>query len=190
MVRDAVWSEPVSALICLFQPVFRGKNRLNPYSLIAGPAWRPVLRRQLLIFDGLENRRGTGQDQVLTFTTSGAILTSQHIQELVLDPNREETWEIAARLHTVLAYWGNRPDRIERLVDAACADQIALLIEEEPERRQELLEKFSRYPVVGDRTGREKDILYLEEAYQSGRVFLALIKETATGALNRPGIAG
>ena len=114
------------------------------------------------------------------------MITSK-IEEIVLDADRQEPWESAAELHTALCYWATNPKRFDRLVCAACADQVRVFIEEEPHRRHELIEKYGRYPVVGDRAERKNIIPNLEDAQRVGQIVLALVKETATGQLPEVG---
>ncbi|WP_221796219.1 hypothetical protein [Aquisediminimonas sediminicola] len=104
-------------------------------------------------------------------------------RELVLDTTRLEPWEIAAHLHIRLAYPSATAARTQRLIKSVCADRIAVMIEQNPESRSELLARFPTYNPRQVRTGREGIITNFEEAHRMGAAVLALVKEAATGEL-------
>ena len=98
---------------------------------------------------------------------------------LVLDTRQLEPFEIAAELHVRLAYPKATPKRYADLVRSACADQVAVFIEEEPKRKAEILARFPKYDPRENRIQRKYIIDRLEDAQRMGVVVLALIKGTA-----------
>lgn len=102
---------------------------------------------------------------------------------LLLDTRVRQPWEIMAELHIRLAYPDADPARRERLIKSVCADYIATFIENRPERREELLNRFPQYdPAI--RVGRKHLTDHFEQAQQVGVIVLALIKETVSGSPN------
>ena len=71
--------------------------------------------------------------------------------EFVLDTSKLKSWEIAARLHMLVTYPGQKPERRERLVNAACADQIRVFLERCPAVRKTVIAKYPQY--VARQTG-------------------------------------
>lgn len=99
----------------------------------------------------------------------------------MLDTTHHEPWEIAARLDMLLAYPNVSATRMTRLVNAACADQIAATIKAFPEQRTELVAKFPNYDPAKNRTERKHITTAREEALRVGSAILPLIEESATG---------
>jgi hypothetical protein len=111
-------------------------------------------------------------------------LTSISPHKLVLDTSTSEPWEINVCLDVLLAYPTAKPDRVTRLISAICSEQIAATIEQFPDRRDELLEKYPDYdPRI--RVGYSALIPRIEDALLVGAVILPLIQETATGQAPR-----
>jgi len=69
-----------------------------------------------------------------------------HKSALILDLSRFQPWEVSARLDVMLAYPGISDVRARKLIVSMCADQIRTTLEEFPELRDELLD---RYPDFG-----------------------------------------
>ena len=111
-------------------------------------------------------------------------MTSASPHKLVLDTSTLEPWEINVRLDMLLAYPTAKPDRVTRLISAICSDQIAATIEQFPERRDELFEKYPDYD-PRKRVEHSTLIPRLEDAFLVGAVILPLIQETATGQAPR-----
>jgi hypothetical protein len=99
----------------------------------------------------------------------------------VLNITRQEPWEIAAQLHIRLAYPLATPERRQKLINSVCADQLATLIKDEPQRKSQLLSKFAAYNPAKDRTLCKDIITNLEEAQLVGQIVLVLVKAAATG---------
>lgn len=109
-------------------------------------------------------------------------MTSAGPHKLVLDTSILESWEIAARLDMLLAYPDVKPERMKRLINAACADQIRVTIKSFPQRRAELIKKYPHYNPQTTRVGKKNVRKQREDALLVGAAILSLIKEAATGA--------
>lgn len=81
----------------------------------------------------------------------------------------------------MLAYPDVSQDRMTRLVNAACADQIRVTIANDPERRDELIQRYPDYDPRKARVGWSKLRQRRDDALLVGTAILPLIKEAATG---------
>lgn len=100
---------------------------------------------------------------------------------LALDMRCYEPFEIGARLDMLLTYPRASPARMERLVQAACADQIAATIDAFPELPAELLAKYPAYGPRRVRVERKNIIALREDAHIVGTAILPFMKNAAIG---------
>lgn len=100
---------------------------------------------------------------------------------LELDTSVLEPWEIAARLDMMLAYPDVTSERMERLVNAACAEQIAVTIEAFPERRAQLISQYPNYKPGKVRVGRDTIDLRRDDVLLVGMAVLCLLRDKKTG---------
>lgn len=108
-------------------------------------------------------------------------MTSDIPYKLLLDTSFLEPWEIAARLDMLLAYPDVSRDRMTRLVNGVCADQIRVTIESFPELRDELLQKYPDYDPRTSRVESSNLPQLRDDTRLVGAAILSLIQQTATG---------
>lgn len=100
---------------------------------------------------------------------------------LRLDPIELAPFEIAARLHILLAYPRASEARTRSLVDSACADYVEAQIELVPDSREVWLDRYPQYMRSLQRGEKINIIDCTEWAQKMGLVVIMLVTETATG---------
>ncbi len=112
------------------------------------------------------------------------------MQPIVMDASTLAPFEIAARLEVLISYPGIDGGRATEIVQALCAEQVEALIEQDPARRRELIDRYPAYRRRLARASTANIPRYRENALRAGYTVLPHIYAEAGHIATFAGVPG